>query len=370
MGNLVEILAEARRKKEASAPKNSDFVNTAYNANSPEDDGRVPQVTYHVPIDNSSEIFTGDLNKDVDGKLIITADSTVEDHIYSQKYQASQHGTILPIDIKPTYPNKDFPASLIEDTSDADPLGVTFNSNPFYQKLAQKSLEEDFITTLKQPEQYPSWKALLPDLNALSLIGDPRWTEGYMLQGMLQWWWPKIQKYTDFLSSLGVTIKQNYLCDKEGNQIAENTPENLANLILTNNIDINSAPKLPTAEDIKIEFDRQKEQAFNKHADAFIKYIRQTFLEKQFFVEAYYFHPMRLFVFKCYKLNYKGGIINATYIKYYPDQIDYIISRLKVPIQQINRQGFNIHFKEGSMVEDIGKPIPDYTTLVKGFEED
>jgi hypothetical protein len=363
---LVDILAEARRAK--AAGKNVIVTNSSYTTQSREEDPRIQDIVEHVPIDNSSEVYTSTVNKDADNEPLITPTSSVEDHIFSQKYQAISHGTIVPADIKYVYPNKDFPASLVEPSTKEDPYGINYDPSTFYQKLARAALDENFNGELKLPEIYPEWKAFLPDINAWSLIGDPRWTLGYALQGMIQWWWPRVKAYMDYLSGKGLIIKDNYICDADGQQIVEYSEDNLNALLSQNNAaQTADIPKPINAEEVLEEFNRQRINALQKNADAFIEYMRKRFLDRGFFVESYYYHPMRMFVFKCYKLDYKGSLIDTTYVKYYHDQIDYVISKLKVPIQQVNDQGFKIHFKEGNMYEDIKLPIPDYIKKLKNL---
>jgi hypothetical protein len=366
---LVDILNAARKEKAAANKKTGGSIivtNSSYTSQSRESDPRIQDIVEHVPIDNSSEVYTSTVNKDTNNEPIITPTSTVEDHIYSQRYQAISHGTILPVDIKYVYPNKDFPASLVESSTQEDPYGINYDPSAFHQKLARAALDENFNGELKLPEIFPEWKAFLPDINAWSLVGDPRWTLGYALQGMFQWWWPRVKAYIDYLTNKGLIIKNNYICDADGQQIIEYTEDNLNSLLIQGNPSATAdIPKPVTAEEILAEFNRQRINALQKSADAFVEYIRKKYLDRGFFVESYYYHPMRLFVLKCYNLDYKGALMNVKYVKYYHDQIDYIINKLKIPIQQVNDQGFGIHLIEGNLYEDIKLPIPDYIKRLK-----
>lgn len=350
------------RQKAAAAIEAKSLTNKSYAIGLESED--LVQITPHEPLVPGSGVYPAKLNFDTTTKKpIITENSvTIEEHIYSIKYQAASMDAVHPSDITPNYPNPNFPKSLIEPDPDKDPDGLLFDDTELIQKLGTFATDENFDGVLKQPSHAINWKALLPDLNAMTLEGDPRWSLGNAVQDVFQEFWPKTQAYIDFLNKKNITIINDYICDMDGTPIEKVSEEALAryNTITGFNSSV-SAPPLPTPQAINDFFDKRQNIAYNRHADGFIKYIREAYLEQGYFVESYYYHPIRLFVLKTYVTNYTGQILSLTYFKYYADRIDYVVQGLKIPFTLVTKADIPQVFNDSSFKEQIENPIPDYT---------
>lgn len=359
---VTDTLKAARQQAEFAKTKR-DYTNTSYvkPQTAPE---HLISVTPQEPLVTGSTVYPDSLNFDASTKKpILTQESTsIEEHIYSQKYQAATMGAVHPVDIKPIYSNPNFPASLVDADPEKDPDGLLFKDNALLQKLATFATKEDFDGNIKQPSHDLDWRALLPDLNAMTFEGDPRWSLGHAVQNVFQKFWPEIQNYIDFLRSQGITVVNNYICDIDGNPIEEATVEALTKYN-TNSDD--SAPPIPTAQRIGEYFDKTMEEAFNRHADGFIYFIKNYYLEQGYFVEGYYHHPTRLFTIKTYITTYTGSIESLTYFKYYPDRIDYVINRLRIPFIEVTKATIPQVFNDNVFLNQMEIPIPDYTKYLR-----
>lgn len=350
------------RQRAAAAIEAKSITNKSYAAAQKSEN--LVEITPHEPLIPGSGVYPAKLNFDTTTKKPIISENsiTIEEHIYSIKYQAASMDAVHPSDITANYPNPNFPKSLIDPDPDKDPDGLLFDDTELIQKLGTFATDENFDGVLKQPSHAINWKALLPDLNVMSLEGDPRWSLGNAVQDVFQEFWPKVQAYIDFLNKQNITIINDYICDMDGTPIEKVSEEALAryNTISGFNSSL-TAPPLPTPQAISDYFDKRMNQAFDRHADGFIKYIREAYLSQGYFVEGYYYHPIRLFALKTYVTNYTGQILSLTYFKYYADRIDYVINALKIPFTEISKQNFATIFTDDKIAEASELPIPDYT---------
>jgi hypothetical protein len=241
-------------------------------------------ITFHDTGANQ-EYYPGKLNTRWDGTRILDYGSTEADYLTSEIYSSHAMGVPHPTEIKATYNDPNLPESL------AHPMGfntdnptVTKDRSALVSKLGKKiKTDENYDTSDAIGFNHPlDIKSFLPDLNPYALIGDPRYTLGAAIQITLQEVLPLINKFLKSVSPLATTVnEQGLICDSDGNPIP---PESLNSGITFDSngvVDLTKANDLfkpPTVEEIKKIFEFKRDEAYRNQADAFIKYLRDNFL--------------------------------------------------------------------------------------------
>ena len=231
--------------------------------------------------------FPGALNKSPDGSDILTPHSSEADFEKSAIQSSHNMGVPHPSEITAKFSDPEFPASI------ASPLG--FNpDNPteikdrkaLLARLVAKAEDENFdpskiIGLSHELDQ----KSFLPDLNPLSLIGDPRWSMGAAMQSMYQQFLPRIDSYLKSITPAASFVNEKgQICDADGNPIETSQASPLVSYDVNGNVTYNipensTLPKPPTVEEMKAAFLAAKDAAFKNHADAFVLYLRKNYLE-------------------------------------------------------------------------------------------
>lgn len=234
------------------------------------------------------EYYPGTLNTDNQGNRLLTATSTEEELQNSSIQTAHNMGVAHPLDIKPVWNDPDFPEEI------ASPMGMN-TDNPTIPKdrsallrAMDKRIKKDdnFDTSNIMGLSHPiDLKSFLPDLNPYSLMGDPRWSLGFAMQTVMQKVMPMINEYVKSVTPTAAYINDmGQFCDLDGNPVPVETLNNSAFTYDANGIldfsktDFTKIKKPPTAQEIKKIFLQSKDEAFRKHADAFIKYLKDNYL--------------------------------------------------------------------------------------------
>lgn len=250
--------------------------------------------TQETPSDLS--YFPGTLNKTSDGSVLLTPHSSEEEFEKSAIQSSHNMGVVHPSEITAKFSDPEFPASL------ASPLG--FNpDNPteikdrkaLLARLVAKAEDENFdpskiIGLSHELDQ----KSFLPDLNPLSMIGDPRWSLGAAMQTMYQQFLPVIDNYLKSITPTASYVNaRGQICDADGNPLEIDQANALVTYDVNGNVSYNipensTLPKPPTAAEMKTAFLAAKDAAFKRHADAFVLYLRKNYLEIPFRILAKY----------------------------------------------------------------------------------
>jgi hypothetical protein len=324
-------------------------------------------------------LYPGKLNTDKKGENLLTVVSTTEEHLNSIKYQASKMNSTHPVDIVLEYPD---PSVGYEELNPNSNPHFLPNPNPVLGKIMSKVENEEYDGVLQRPSQEIDYRALMPDLNAMSMIGDPRWSLGCAMQAVLQEFTPRVDAYKEMLENLGTQVVDDCICNDDGVKIAKAS----ANLIkvATDAASNNQPITLPTTADISFYFETQKENAFRNHADAFINYINKCFPLDSWPIREAFFVSVGFFFIKISKyantvlmtstgpVNPDGSAVTASpsltaedtsnkFFRYYPDQKDYISQQLGIPL--INLEVFTVAMANHRAAADLLKNIPDYTKM-------
>lgn len=253
---------------------------------------RTSQIDVFSQYDTPSDVpyFPGALNKAPDGSILLSPHSTQDDYEKSAVQSSHKMGVPHPTEITAKFSDPEFPASL------ASPLG--FNPDNPTEIKDRKALLARLIAKAEDENFDPSkiiglsheldQKSFLPDLNPLTLVGDPRWSLGAAMQTMYQQFLPKIDEYLKAITPTASFVNAvGQICDADGNPIEISKSNSSISYDVNGNVSYNipensSLPKPPTAKEMKTAFLAAKDLAFKNHADAFIQYLRKNYLEIPF----------------------------------------------------------------------------------------
>jgi hypothetical protein len=351
-----------------------------------------PVSSFHFSCETPTDapIYPGKLNFDKYGNQILTPQSKLTDYIQSIKLNAERYGAVHPSEWTQKYPNPAFPQEVVDPPGE-DPFKPK-NLNPLFGRLipylkntAFKSEEDPLnsdIPMMSEPVEEFDYRTVMPDLNAKSMVGDPRISDGCIMQSVFQEFLPRIEAYTELLNSGGVSVEDNCICNKDGIKIAQASP-----LLLQV---VNSSPNKKispiTAEEIINFVLEKREIALQAHADAFVEYINKKFPIEEWPYRKAFFMEIGFFFIKISKqpfisemslspLSPEGtntNIVNnfktlnaasdIKFFRYYSDQKDYVVEKLKIDLET----GSNLVFSSTSAnaARDLSKDIPDYTQMI------
>lgn len=315
--------------------------------------------------------YPGTLNKDGKGNDILSQDSADLDSFEnSAKAQRTKMNVKLPSEIGSKFPNPAFGPDIVPGNT-TDP---SYNILPLLQRLAGHAEDEDFEGSLKEPAENIDPRAFLPDLNALALVGDPRWSLGSALQAMTQKFQPRIEAYTAVLEQGATTITDGYFCTDDGTKIAV-APDDV----------VRSFAGPPTIEEIIEEFVNLRDKANLNHAEAFVRYLKRNYLDKEWFAEAVFINPPGFFFIKVTHYRQPKQKLDPDdfhYFRYYSDMKDIVIGLLGISLEQKNHLAvFNpttvsehnssnnttpdqSNARQAKALSELMQNIPDYTKMV------
>lgn len=344
-------------------------------------------------------VFPGKLNHTSNNQPVLDFKSNLKDHINSLRHNASKLGKKHPIDWEAKYSQPGFPKNVVEPS---DPQGDSIrpqNSDELLRKLIEhhkniayndsEEITEDEPFILKEPSTSSQfdYRTVLPDLNAMSMMGDPRASHGCVLQAVYQKFLPRIEAYREMLNCGGITIEQECICDAEGVAIAKPS-----SLLLSVFADLSSRcgkyiPPITPGEAANFILDF-REAALQNHADAFVTYIEKNYplttwpIRKAIHTQIGFFfiliskqEPLRVQDIlndeeqrkqftstNTTDINSKASEGNSVFLRYYSDQKEYISQKLNTPLSEI--EGFLVSSQNAKAYSDMAKPIPDYTRMV------
>jgi hypothetical protein len=326
-----------------------------------------------------ANLYPGRLNTDKKGENLLSVVSTAEEHLNSIKYQAARMNTTHPVDITLEYPDSSLGYEELNPNSNPHFLP---NPNPALGKLMAKVENEEYDGIQQRPSETIDYRSLMPDLNAMSMIGDPRWSLGCAMQSVLQEFMPKVDAYKEMLENLGTQVVDDCICNDDGVKIAKASPTLIK--VSAEAASSNQPITLPTTADISSFFESQKESAFRNHADAFINYINKCFPLDTWPIREAFFVAVGFFFIKISKssntilmtstgpVNPDGTAVSTSpplsaedtsnkFFRYYPDQKDYVCEQLGIPL--VNLEVFTVAMANHRAAADLIKNIPDYTKM-------
>lgn len=358
-------------------------------------------------------VYPGKLNVDENGKPLITSTSTPEDYKKSILHSAHKYGLKHFSEFGVSYPNTKVGKEDIN-PSDVDPNKLKDRTS-FFQKIIPEVENENFDPLLAHPdipnwEQGPDIRSFLPDLNPKTLQGDPRWTAGCALQAMMQKFVPRIKAYEEMLNCGGVTVDDECnICTEDGIPITKASALllNVIKEIPDSSSKCGKTVPIITPDEVTNFMMDHMNQSLRDHSDAFVEYLKRNYLEiseHPWDIELYAMEGISFFFVKLFRKNlnpptqkqkleatgidfknaelkmgpenfqkYMESINNPTnldedlmlenvYLRYYPDQKEYIASSLNKEIKITARllvSPLNL-----SAVSSFSKPIPDYTSMI------
>jgi len=270
------------------------------------DPAYISQYTEHPSGENES-YYPGTLNRNKYNEKIIKDFSSESEHVASIKNQAKVHGGVHPTDMKfkYTYPDIGEDVFAYGDSPDG-PNGVPQINYELMAKLNEHLDDPDFNPILAEPEVPITPRSIMPDLNAFSQVGDPRWSLGAAIQKMYQMFLTRINIWQEISEAGGTIIKDEFICLADGTIIKKASVETLnylnslteagqttvstttdgtgstvTNVGSTAGVTLKTEKyeiKPPTAQELVDTFNAEQKAAMKRHADAFIKFIKINYL--------------------------------------------------------------------------------------------
>lgn len=220
--------------------------------------------------------------------------------------------------------------------------------------------------------------------------GDPRYSMGDVISGIYATFLPRLKARQEIGAAGGCQIINEYICDPDGNPIIR-ASQNCIDYInsgkvtqtTTNNGKVVNIERIQPQE--VVDFVRNSyNDARKKNSDAFITYVKKTYITQGWTPHLYQALPIYAFYAQFTKKDQKN-----VYLRYYVDQKDYIAQQLNLPILSSEELGslgsfdkntdmttfdyknFKMPASETFGLERmmtfmacISQPIKDYTKLV------
>jgi hypothetical protein len=199
----------------------------------------------------------------------------------------------------------------------ADPL--KFNSKQFVNDLAYAVGQDNFDGVIKNdPIDFPSYPT---DPSSFANTGDPRHPMDVAMKAMFDEFLPRQQAYQEAASMGGCKIINSYICDADGVPIAKATTN------CDPNINIEVIKPQEVIDFVNINY----QNAIKAESDAFIDYIKTTYVNGGWTIHLYDFSFIKHFFVKITKLHSQN-----IFFKYFYDQKDYVSDQLGIPLVQLD----------------------------------
>lgn len=209
---------------------------------------------------------------------------------------------------------------------------------PFLCEVMKLAGVDNVDEILYSPEPF-DFASVVLDFAALSAVGDPRVSLGYVLSASFNEFFPLALAQVEVIRSGGCQVIDGYICDSDGNKRKEMTtycPTNFTTIPIT-------------AEQIKVRTAEIIINGFNDHAQRFSDYIKS--LKNDGWIPAlYYYEKYYMFYIKLIKGT------GSLYIKYYPDTKDVVAADLGLTITLRTDSSFDNEDHYNAMIA----VIPDY----------
>lgn len=191
----------------------------------------------------------------------------------------------------------------------------------------------------------------MPPFEALSGVGDPRFSMGHMLVSAVAAFMPRVQLFQEIKQAGGCQVINNYICDSDGVPIQE----------VTTSCPVGMSYEAIQPQEI-IDFVQQTMQGnIQKDVDAFANYIKLNYLNKGYKAIIYEFLNISAFIIiKLYTDT------NTVYLKYYHSDIKSLASSLNIPITVFDfaaDPAATASFITMDMMSVMSSPIPLYNNL-------
>jgi hypothetical protein len=216
--------------------------------------------------------------------------------------------------------------------------------NPLLKPHADATSPTGYVNDDGTPFEDYDYKQHIPPFEALSSVGDVRFSMGHALSAVQLDFFPRMELYTQILQAGGCQIIDEYICDQDGNPIQKSycatTP--------TQNI---------TLKELEIKPQEVVDYIFNKYEEyinydvgAFYKYITDNYSSKGFSIRLLTIQDFPYFFFA--ELTF-GDI--KSYYKYPIEQKDLIAKAFNLPIQEMPQVEIT-----KDLITQLNKPVSSY----------
>ncbi len=225
------------------------------------------------------------------------------------------------------------------------PQSSIFNTSPLLSSFAcdiLKALGLPNVNPVLQEPKLFDYSKYTTVLEQLSGTGDPRWTMGAMFTDLLDNVIPHIVAQTEILQAGGCQIIDQFICDSNGKPIKSTSSS------------CSGVPVAITNEYIQTYINEQLLAAKTNAANDFFTYIQNNFVNQQWTLAAYLLTIPGLVGNIFYIAATKNTQVQ--YLKYYPDQAEYITRQLDIPLTTIDTTSIT----DTKVFSVLSKPISSY----------
>jgi len=199
------------------------------------------------------------------------------------------------------------------------------------------------IDPILNPQDLPDQFITMPDMWALSAVGDPRFSLGHMLSAAFKEFYPRIQLYQEIKLAGGCQVVDNYICNSDGVPIKEISTICPAGT----SYDIIEPQEIiqfvQNTYNIQVEYD----------TNAFVTYIKQNFLDKGYDLEMLQYPNIQFILL----IKVTNGTTDTKYFKYNYQQREYLETAFNTTTKDIDTSNM-----DAEMIRATTEDVPLYYT--------